>query len=1490
MTHPTKAYTAHLQVTELGSRQFDMMIDTGASLNCIHYNAALKFTHLWETTNSAWLVHTANGLIEVRRYINVELKHKNTSIGYHRFWILEKGKTFSQKHDWLIGRPVINKMMKDPSKFIQYNSGKYIHTRSHGHEEAECFSDESDEHIGYEYDDNDFEQRINQELPPNIRTKIKNTMMFHSKVFSTEYFEIGIIPNTYLDIPLWHNEPISLRRYHMSPEKEQILDKYIDEMLEQGLITESDSPYSAPVILRPKKKPGEWRVLIDYRLLNAITINDEFPLPDINELLTSFHGCNYFSSLDVRHGYYNLLVHPRDRHKTAFITHRGLYEWNRAPQGLKRSPAAFQRAMNKMLRHLPYVRVYLDDILIASKNINEHIKHITTVLNVLDKHGLKIRPDKCVWAQHKLEFLGVVITGKGILPAEKAKQKALQFTRPKNVKEIQQFIGVITWLSRWIPNLAKLTYNINKLRQKNVVFEWSEQCEKDFQQIKNTIENTNLLSHPDPMKNFHVFVDASMTTIGGILCQYDDAGILRPIEFGSKTLDTVQQNWHVSEQELYACVYFIRKWRRHLMPKTFFVYTDHKNLEVLFNHVKQFQNKRLIRWAIELSEYSFVAQYIKGSENIIADYLSRYTDIKALNFMKMDTKTRRQTKQYFDTDTDKSLIHYTLNALTNKPTNAEPPIETDTDEEFVLYDLLKLLNDCNNEEVRSTLNEMNLEPKPMCICTSWFRKTRFKHELCRTCKKPIINTYGYKCQKKLHNMIHCKECYESGKAKGMILVDKNKPIHIPEHAYDLYPVELTEFPEPDSDTRSVISEPPDPNDLNVPTDIPKLEEVKPLPTIPELEAVKNEITDIPNLMDVDENIVGNINPQKKKLRSFLKRTVKQNKQFQNAQNDEPIYIDLYDINIADDDIKDEYTSEINIKERNNVLSAISVDKDLLIRKQRSDIISRTIIYNIQNPSSTLHESLPQWARNLFKNITVRSRQKFVLRNGLLCLHTPSDNINFTYYNEYRIYIPWQLRYSVIRKLHDTLIHPGNSYQLKELKKQFYWPNMDMDVKMFVQSCETCKQCKIQKNIKYVEYINYEATQMNEILHIDMVGPLPITEPGYKYLVTMVDRFSRYAMAIPVCDMEAMTVAKAMMRWISIFGPPKICISDQGPNFMSDIFQNLCKILNIDKKRTTPYHPQTNARVERFHRYLKTRIKILQTLHTRENYTQEFPWHDFVDIIIYVYNTTYSRSIDTTPASIAINNKVLSPSEWNFHKFKVITDENYDRYITHLKSIIINKAIKTQDIVSKQNNKLKNKQTIPYKLGDYVWFNIGHKLKTKAERISAKAINTGPWQIVSLFNKKKNVTLRCIHTNRFETTQTHNISPFTRKPKHLPTQKPYIYEGHKIWDESDDKNDDINILQTHQNHISTNKFHDLHLHSLKFLTQCSKNKPKQLNKSYLKNMKFKFVDQNNVETIPKKEHHYICSLIIKNCKQKIIKYFNNIDTNADKLIANVINEF
>jgi len=415
--------------------------------------------------------------------------------------------------------------------------------------------------------------------------------------------------------------------YPLTEEENKVLKEYIKENLKKGFIRPSESPAGYPVLFQ-KKKDGTLRLCVDYRKLNAVTIRNSYPIPLINEIIEKVKGAKYFTKLDLRSAYNLIRIKEGDEYKTAFRTKYGHYEYLVMPFGLKNAPATFQSFINSVLR--PYLEksviLYLDDILIYSKDLKEHHKQVREVLQALINNNLYAKLEKCEFDKEKVEFLGYVLSGQGVTTDPKKIESIKDWPQPNNLKDVQRFLGLCNYYRRFVKDFAKIAKPLHNLTRKNIKFNWNNKCEESFSELKKRLTSSPVLFHPDNNKPFIVECDASNFALGAVLSQKDDNNKLHPVAYFSRSLQGAEINYTITDKELLAIREAFLAWRHLLLGAKYkvTVYTDHRNL--LYTLGGKIGNQRQHRWHMFFQEYNFELIYRQGSNNGKPDSLSRRPD------------------------------------------------------------------------------------------------------------------------------------------------------------------------------------------------------------------------------------------------------------------------------------------------------------------------------------------------------------------------------------------------------------------------------------------------------------------------------------------------------------------------------------------------------------------------------------------------------------------------------------------------------------------------------------------------------------------------------------------------------------------------------------------------------------------------------------------------------------------------------------------------
>lgn len=412
------------------------------------------------------------------------------------------------------------------------------------------------------------------------------------------------------------NKPINLRSYRYQSLQKGVIEKMTQELLDTGVIRDSKSPFAAPVVL-VKKKDGSWRMCVDYRQLNEATLKNRFPIPLIDELLEELGGATVFSKLDLRSGYHQIRMNEEDIPKTAFRTHQGLFEFLVMPFGLTNAPATFQALMNQTFKDFlrKFVLVFFDDILVYSRNLQEHLDHLKLVLDTMRQHTLYAKLSKCSFGGQRVEYLGHVITGDGVATDPAKIEVVAQWPTPTTVKQLRGFLGLSGYYRRFIRSYGVIAKPLIDLLKKDG-FKWSEGAELSFQQLKTALCSAPVLALPDLTQQFIVETDASAMGIGAVLMQQH-----HPLAFISKALSPKQQVFSVYDKELLAILLAIKQWYYYLISGHFILKTDQKSLKHLFE--QKITTPLQHSWMVKLMHYDFEIQYKKGVDNVAADALSR---------------------------------------------------------------------------------------------------------------------------------------------------------------------------------------------------------------------------------------------------------------------------------------------------------------------------------------------------------------------------------------------------------------------------------------------------------------------------------------------------------------------------------------------------------------------------------------------------------------------------------------------------------------------------------------------------------------------------------------------------------------------------------------------------------------------------------------------------------------------------------------------------
>ena len=463
---------------------------------------------------------------------------------------------------------------------------------------------------------------INSDLTKDQHSQIKRLVYSYSDILTDLPGRTNLGKH---EVKLIDDKPVRQRPYPIPHSLRNKIQDEVDSMLKMGIVEHSDSPYASPLVI-VKKPDGSDRYCVDFRRINAKTIFDAEPISDQSEIFAKLAKDRYFTKIDLSKGYWQIPMDEGAKPLTAFITHHGLFQWRTMPFGMVNAGASFSRIMRKLLKGLPNVDNYIDDILIHTPTFDEHFQSLKEVLKRLRMANLTARPSKCFVAYFEVEFLGHVV-GKGQVKPRPAKIEAVQnAARPETKSQMRSYLGLTGYYRSYIPNYAMIAAPLTDKTKKgepNKV-RWESSQEIAFQTLKNKLVSSPILQLPDLSKPFILRTDASDIGIAAVLMQ-ETLGEKFPVAYASKKLSQAQRNYSVMERECLAIVWAVQKFEPYLYGTQFTIETDHMPLKCVQR--SKVVNGRIMRWALALQPYRYRIEVIKGSHNVGADFLSRAIEV-----------------------------------------------------------------------------------------------------------------------------------------------------------------------------------------------------------------------------------------------------------------------------------------------------------------------------------------------------------------------------------------------------------------------------------------------------------------------------------------------------------------------------------------------------------------------------------------------------------------------------------------------------------------------------------------------------------------------------------------------------------------------------------------------------------------------------------------------------------------------------------------------
>jgi len=462
---------------------------------------------------------------------------------------------------------------------------------------------------------------LNAEIEQETRVKLDGLLIDYADCFSKSEFDLGRTTMVKHKIDTGDNKPVrqTLRRQPLHYLKE--IDRQLGELSSQDMVEPASSPWASNIVV-VAKKDGSLRMCVDYRGLNNVTRKDSYPLPRIADCLDELSNATFFSTFDLRSGYFQVAMEEEDMDKTCFLTRKGTYRFKSMPFGLSNAPATFQRLMDAVLVGLNHdmCLVYLDDIILFSKSVEDHLIRLKLLFDRLRKANLKLKPSKCHLLQRTVHFLGHVISAGQVATEPEKIEQVVSWPVPKDVTEVRSYLGLVSYYRRFIKSFSEIAAPLHALTGKKVKFQWTEKCQEAFQELKDRLVSSPIVAMPTDDGEFRLDTDASNFAIGAVLSQLQD-GQERVIAYASRTLNSAERNYCVTRRELLAVVHFTKQFRTYLLGREFLIRTDHSALRWLKLTPEPIGQQA--RWLEKLEEYNFRIEHRPGKKHSNADALSR---------------------------------------------------------------------------------------------------------------------------------------------------------------------------------------------------------------------------------------------------------------------------------------------------------------------------------------------------------------------------------------------------------------------------------------------------------------------------------------------------------------------------------------------------------------------------------------------------------------------------------------------------------------------------------------------------------------------------------------------------------------------------------------------------------------------------------------------------------------------------------------------------
>ena len=1214
-------------------------------------------------------------------------------------------------------------------------------------------------------------------LKPSQQTELKQLIAKYRNVFAVTDDELGRTHLYEHRLRLKPGaQPPKERLYKTNAAERKFIKSQIEEMLEKGIIEHTTSRFSSPIVL-VKKKDGTMRFCSDLRHVNQILEEDTYPLPLIQDVLDAIgqSKSSIYSIIDLKSAFWQVPIHKDSRQYLTINSHLGKFSYKVLPFGLHSSPAAFQRLMNIVLRGIAWENAvaFIDDVVVYSSSPESHMIHLEQVFKRLQEAGLKLKPQKCVFGVNSIKYLGHTIDQDGVRPDDSKISAVKSFETPTNVTKLKSFLGLVNYYRKFVRGFAQIAKPLNRLTKKTVPFEWTKEAQEAFVELKRRLTTAPILAHADYSLPFTLTTDASRTAVGWVLEQ-KQGNYNKVICFGGKTLNQAQASYGISDLEALACMTAIKDLDSYLRYSKFTIATDHQPLKFMLKNPNP-PPGRWSKWIAILSQYDFDVEYIKGSSNKVADALSRVVHpemvsemddldsylcatvkdktchfprgiVKDGRYIPHGCKEMKQPIEWLEHPLDR-LIPPHLCAVrkgnsvhvfhrTNKRVFHEAPSTT----------IAISREDPSSIPAEAIVNLVTPDLKPIgpasksvqlaagkthkkLIQQSLSKEGRLSLGHCRKIKGTAISSmWVYNL-----NLPHCK------------MNKKGTPTMVYK-----YLTKTLETMKNDKVDRIIIP----PNDLIS----LGYSETK------ALQIVSQAIWDFchaqkPLVKDIF--IPVQTRGMAEKLNSIFTKWHKNPKTKIFTPVDLPTqnkFTAKYfrpDRHVTD---PQQLVQEASLGQDYSKLD-FRLDPSEVGKLQAKDPYFKLIIDYLRDGDLPDDYKLAKKLRKDAPNFEL-------IGDILYRFYVAPGTAKFENRARFQLCVPYSLRPRLLYSYHDCPIsaHRNTVKMYAALKLAYYWKCMYADIHNWVQSCERCaKSMSLPKHRRAKLQPIIETTPMSTIC-IDLIGPMNLNKYQYRYVVTMIDRATRYCFARPIPDGQAVTIAKAIYsEVISRFGLIDTLVSDRGQDFVSPIVGHLCDLLGTKRIFTSSYHPMSNGACENFNKIFKEHL-ARQTADSPED------WPEYVDSTLHALRTTVVKTLGYSPHHLIFGTEPKPLLDLKPIPSPPHASQTVKQYLSQLRTQLEFVREQAKENLKYHKSKMteyydKHSKPFTYEIGDRVWVRSPQVNPGTTKKFRDKFI--GPYILTTKTSENTFKVKReggdveseiALHSNRFKPCVTRYLRP------------------------------------------------------------------------------------------------------------------------------------